>query len=395
MVALPHPPREASLLKVPRSVRLAFIALLIVASLRTDLVTASSRPAQFYVESTGHILADPFLRFWVENDGAELLGMPVSDIVELDGRTAQFFRYGVLVHKANDETTRLRAGVDLLRATQSNPALIDGRHVPVTNTAQAEFGNDTVHQTVERGAAPVFAIDASILPYYQNWQGDEVLGAPITAAYEQNSDLTQWFEFGRIDLGSAGATLAETGLELARALDVPTDPADRGTLPLFDPARFVTFTGDGTVPNADQPFDPVRLQIPKIKVDAAIEVTTVEDGVMTNPVDPWKAGWYQSFSRPGEWTNTVIAGHRDWWGYGPVVFWDLGWLQPGDKIYLTGADGSGATYVVGEVQVVPRTVDPQTIINDVGYEALTLITCGGSWTGTEYTSRIIIRAYRI
>ena len=63
-----------------------------------------------------------------------------------------------------------------------------------------------------------------------------------------------------------------------------------------------------------EPFDPVRLQIPKIKVDAAIEITTVQDGVMTNPVDPWKAGWYQSFSRPGEWTNTVIAGHRDWWG---------------------------------------------------------------------------------
>ena len=57
--------------------------------------------------------------------------------------------------------------------------------------------------------------------------------------------------------------------------------------------------------------------------------------------------------------------------------------------------GAGATYVVGAVDVVPRTVDPQTIINDVGYEALTLITCGGSWTGTEYTDRIIIRAYRI
>jgi sortase (surface protein transpeptidase) len=47
------------------------------------------------------------------------------------------------------------------------------------------------------------------------------------------------------------------------------------------------------------------------------------------------------------------------------------------------------------VQVVPRTIDPQLVINDVGYEALTLITCGGVWNGTEYADRIIVRAYRI
>ncbi len=181
-----------------------------------------------------------------------------------------------------------------------------------------------------------------------------------------------------IDLGPTGASLAEIGLELAHQSDVPTGPADRGHLPLFDPARFVAFTGDGTIPNASGPFDPVRLEIPKIQLDAQIEITTVQDGIMTNPHDPWKAGWYASFSRPGEWTNTVIAGHRDWWGYGPVVFWNLGQLQPGDKIYLLGADGSGATYVVNSNSLVPSTVDPQTIINDIGYEALTLITCGGT-----------------
>jgi sortase (surface protein transpeptidase) len=59
------------------------------------------------------------------------------------------------------------------------------------------------------------------------------------------------------------------------------------------------------------------------------------------------------------------------------------------------ADGTGATYVVNSNTLVPRTVDPQTIITDIGYEALTLITCGGTWTGTEYTDRIIVQAYRI
>jgi LPXTG-site transpeptidase (sortase) family protein len=331
----------------------------------------------------------------VENDGERMLGMPVTDVVELDGLAAQYFQYGVLVHSSNSEISRLASGDVLLDALRGDPALVDGRRAPSARTVQGIPADELVRQTNQTGTPARFAIDPELLPYWQQWGGAAMLGNPISAAYRNGTMRSQWFEFGRIDLGPDGASLADVGLELALRSDVPTGPADRGSLPLFDPSRFVQFTGDGTTPNANVPFDPVRLIIPRIKVDAAIEITSVQDGIMTNPVDPWKAGWYQSFSRPGEWTNTVIAGHRDWWGYGPVVFWDLGWLQPGDKVYLTGADGSGATYVVGEVEVVPRSVDPQTIINDVGYEALTLITCGGVWNGTEYTQRIIIRAYRI
>ncbi len=395
MDAHPHSPHEAPLSICSRLACLALIALLVLTGPCADRAYASSPPAQFYVESTGHILTDPFLRYWVENDGERLVGLPVTDIVERSGRSAQYFQYGVLVLKANGEISRLKVGPDLLATLQSDPNVIDGRRTPSVRTVQGVSEDAFAQPTHQTGAQPSRAIDAELAPYWQQWGGNELLGAPISPAYRHGAVRTQWFEFGRIDLSPSGATLAEVGLELARRSDVPTEPADRGNLPLFDPSRFVTFQGDGTIPNHDAPFDPVRLVIPKIEVDAAIEVTTVQNGVMTNPADPWKAGWYQSFSRPGEWTNTVIAGHRDWWGYGPVVFWDLGWLQPGDKLYLTAADGDGATYVVGAVEVVPKTVDPQTIINDVGYEALTLITCGGSWTGTEYTDRIIVRAYRI
>lgn len=395
MDAQPHSPHEAPHPNSIRLARLVLAVLLVTAGLGVGSGAASSPPAQFYVESTGHILSDPFLRYWVENDGERMLGLPVTDVVEFDGRAAQVFQYGVLVHKANDAISRTRSGAELLSILQGDPKLIEGRRAPGARTVQGIPTEESTATTNQTGSRQLLAVDAELLPYWEQWDGSVLLGEPISAAYRNGRLRSQWFEFGRIDLGTNGATLAEVGLELALQLDLPTGPADRGNLPLFDPSRFVTFTGDGVVPNQDEPFDPVRLQIPKIKVDAQIEITTVQDGVMTNPVDPWKAGWYQSFSRPGEWTNTVIAGHRDWWGYGPVVFWDLGWLQLGDKIYLTGADGAGATYVVGAIDVVPRTVDPQTIINDVGYEALTLITCGGVWTGTEYTDRIIIRAYRI
>ena len=395
MDAQPHSPHEASFSRYTRLASLALIAFLILAGSRFDRVVASTPPTQFYVESTGHILADPFLRYWLEHDGERSFGLPVTDIVERSGRSAQYFQYGVLVLKTNGEISRLKVGTDLLAVLQNDPILLDGRRTPSSRTVQGLADGALVQSTNQTGERPSLVPDTALLPYWQQWGGADFLGGPISAAYRYGAVRTQWFEFGRIDLGPAGATLAEVGLELARQSRMPTGPAERGNLPLFDPSRFVEFMGDGTLSNEDEPFDPVRLLIPKIKVNAAIEITTVQDGVMTNPSDPWKAGWYQSFSRPGEWTNTVIAGHRDWWGYGPVVFWDLAWLLPGDKIYLTAADGRGATYVVASVEVVPRSVDPQTIINDVGYEALTLITCGGSWTGTEYTERIVVLAYRI
>ncbi|HET9658959.1 MAG TPA: class F sortase [Thermomicrobiales bacterium] len=395
MTELPHPPREAQTVFELRILRAALAVVMVLGVLGMAPAAATGPSAGFYVASTGHALSDPFLRYWVDHDGATSLGLPVSNVVQRNGRTTQYFQYGVLVLKSNGSTTRLRAGVDLLDELRGDPALVNGRREPSSRAIQGLSPSDIVLQTNVSGAGSFPAIDESLLPYWQQWGGPDLLGSPVSPAYRHGAIRTQWFEYGRIDLGPDGAALAEIGLELARHSDVPTGPEDRGQLPLFDPSRFVAFSGDGTIPNANEPFDPVRIEIPTIRVDASIEITTVQDGTMTNPGDPWKAGWYASFSRPGEWTNTVIAGHRDWWGYGPVVFWNLGLLQPGDRIYLVGADGAGATYVVNSNTLVPRTVDPQSIINDIGYEALTLITCGGAWTGSEYTDRIIIRAYRI
>ena len=395
MTEHPHPPREAPFALDPLAFRVVLAALLLLGSIGAFPTTTSAAPAGFYVEATGQVLADPFLDYWIDHDGAQTLGLPVSDVVPRNGRSAQYFQFGVLVLKQNGSISRLRAGVDLLGELQGDRPLIDGRRSPSPRTAQGLADIEVVNQTRVSDMVALPPVAPPILPYWQQRGGTGVLGEPITPAYRIGAVRTQWFEFGRIDLEATGPTLAQVGLELALRGGVATDRENRGDLPLFDRSRFTTFAGDDTIPNATQPFDPVRLEIPAIRVDASIEVTAVQNGVMTNPVDPWNAGWYEEFARPGDWTNTVIAGHRDWWGYGPVVFWNLGLLQPGDKIYLQAADGSGATYVVESNFLVPRTVDPQTIIEDIGYEALTLITCGGSWTGSEYTDRIIIQARRI
>ena len=135
--------------------------------------------------------------------------------------------------------------------------------------------------------------------------------------------------------------------------------------------------------------------IPTINVDAAIEVVDVVDGEMGTPVDVWAVGWYPIISSPGNFTNTVMAGHKDWWNAGPVVFWDLYLLVPGDKIYLAGDDGSGFTYVVTESFEIDANTNATVVVSDAGAEMLTLITCGGPFDGVEYLQRWIVRGERI
>jgi LPXTG-site transpeptidase (sortase) family protein len=347
---------------------------------------SASAPSAYFVESTGHHLAEPFLSYWIQADGNLSLGMPVTDPVARGSRLAQYFEFGALVQRRDRTVTRIKVGRELLESLQHPDELVGGRRATASRSSSGLSGDP--HQVPPE-------VNPSFLSFYEQQGGEAALGKPLTPAYSTRRGTTQWFEYGRIESAGAAASLAPVGLELAVELGLDTKPLEQGDLPPFDPERFHRFAGDGTIREATGPFDPVTLQIPRIRVNAAVEQTQIVDGALSNPVNAWNVGWYPALSRPGEWTNVVISGHRDWWGFGPVVFWNLGYVQPGDKVYLLAADGTGATYVVSEVFVVPKDVNPQTIVDDVGYEALTLITCGGKFDGKEYADRIIVRAYRI
>jgi sortase (surface protein transpeptidase) len=146
---------------------------------------------------------------------------------------------------------------------------------------------------------------------------------------------------------------------------------------------------------ADEGVPPVRIGIPAIGVDADIEWVAIEDGVMEVPSDPWEVGWYPHFGAPGSEGNVVMAGHVDWWGYGPTVFADLGLLGPGDEVVITGEDGSEFDYVVTETWTVDATSskdDVRRVLDPGTGEWLTLITCAGDFDGEGYDARLVVRA---
>lgn len=102
----------------------------------------------------------------------------------------------------------------------------------------------------------------------------------------------------------------------------------------------------------------VRLVIPKIEVDAVIEVGQIkEDGSLVK-VDPpvWVPvlHWSQNIGDVG---LAVVYGERQW---GPVhkVFTALDKLEPGDQVYVSSPDKTLIFNVLGTAEVEPKEIWP-------------------------------------
>lgn len=139
---------------------------------------------------------------------------------------------------------------------------------------------------------------------------------------------------------------------------------------------------------------PIRLKIPKINVDAAIEdVGVAPDGTMGVPKGPADAAWYKLGPHPGELGSAVIAGHSGWKNNIRAVFDNLNKLQKGDKIYVIDEKGEVVIFVVREIRKYDLNANAEDVFNsNDGKSHLNLITCEGIWNEKEKgrPSRLII-----
>src|SRR6185369_3242697 len=80
---------------------------------------------------------------------------------------------------------------------------------------------------------------------------------------------------------------------------------------------------------------PVRLRIPIIGVDAAIEDAFITaDGRMDVPEGSLNVAWFALGTRPGKVGSAVIGGHFGINQGVPFVFYNLDKLKVGEKIYI-------------------------------------------------------------
>jgi len=142
---------------------------------------------------------------------------------------------------------------------------------------------------------------------------------------------------------------------------------------------------------------PVRLRIPEIGVDAAVDqMGLTASGDMQAPTGPKTVGWYKFGTDPGNAGSAVIDGHYGTWKDGEgSVFDNLNKLQKNDKLYVEDTNGMVITFAVRQYQIyTPEETVPAIFNSNDGKAHLNLITCEGTWNNAQksYSNRLVIFA---
>ena len=146
----------------------------------------------------------------------------------------------------------------------------------------------------------------------------------------------------------------------------------------------------------------MTLVIPKLGVQASVSGRRVGgSGVMADPAGPWDVAWYDfsDFHGIGGYPtepdgNAVFSGHVNYVGVGLAVFGGIDSLTPGDIVTVHTPEGS-VTYSIQSSEWVTPDVDFTRYIARGAPGSITLITCIGTFSGGEYSHRLVVRGTRI
>lgn len=165
--------------------------------------------------------------------------------------------------------------------------------------------------------------------------------------------------------------------------------------PSIVPVPSQTAEAPGGLAAARPPALPVELTIPAIGVRTSlIHLGLQSNGSLQVPSSTTVAGWYIGSPRPGAVGSSVIAGHVDSVS-GPAVFYRLGTLRPGERVYVSQADGTMAVFSITKVQTYAKEAFPTADVYGPAPDAeLRLITCGGTFDSTtgHYLSNVVAYA---
>lgn len=139
---------------------------------------------------------------------------------------------------------------------------------------------------------------------------------------------------------------------------------------------------------------PIRLKVPIIGVDSAIEDALITpDGRMDVPAGSVNVAWFALGPNPGQEGSAVIGGHFGIRNGVPFVFYNLDKLKIGDKIYIEDDKGDTLAFQVRTIKLFDRNADATTVFtSDDGKAHLNLITCEGIWNQVNgaYPSRRVV-----
>ncbi|WP_255658080.1 class F sortase [Actinoplanes sp. L3-i22] len=139
---------------------------------------------------------------------------------------------------------------------------------------------------------------------------------------------------------------------------------------------------------------PVRLRIPALGIDSAIEQLGLrKDGTIEVPGTVEVAGWYRLGARPGQPGPAVILGHVDS-KTGPGIFARLSGVKVGTPVVVARGDGSSVTFRITGVAQVAKVRFPTDLVYAPTLDpTLRLVTCGGSFDRSRGSYRDNVIAF--
>jgi hypothetical protein len=144
---------------------------------------------------------------------------------------------------------------------------------------------------------------------------------------------------------------------------------------------------------------PVSIRIPAIRVTSPVNpLGLASDGSLAVPTPgPHynEVAWYDGSPTPGQRGPAVLEGHVDSASQGPSVFFRLGALTPGERIYVTRADHRTTAFTINAVRRYSKDAFPQLLVYGNTVDAqLRLITCGGRFDSStgHYRDNIVVFA---
>ncbi len=201
------------------------LAILAAASLAAVGVPASASaetPDIVYFPETGHHVPARFFDVWKQYDLA-IIGYPISEVVEQDGRETQFFERAIFQYFPEHEGTKYEVQLKLLgnliAGDRTDPPF---QPSPEPTNPGSMYFPETSH-----------SLDGTFRDFWERYGGLYVFGFPISEPFDENGRLVQYFERARFEYWPEHegtryeVQLGLLGHDAAQAAGIPTASVPR------------------------------------------------------------------------------------------------------------------------------------------------------------------------